>query len=571
MNERASGANASETGPAPVGQRLRVLIVEDNPSDALLMEIELTRAGFDVESERVSAEPALVAALVGHEWDVVLADYKLPAYSGLEALDAVTKTRPDLPLILVSGAIDVPTALGAVNAGARDFVLKDDLKRLPSIISRELADTERRAENRRVRLERDRALEAQHASHERLELLVRVFGTLPTSGLVDEECISDLLSQLIDVFSADGAAIVVLAEEGPGQSVDAGDLAGAMSEIDAARHLVDTVTAQNATVFVGDTHAGSAGATVLVDEARSLLGVPMRRAGTVMGVLVFAWRVPFEPPPWMFALVEIAADHFALAMENARLYQLEHRIADTLQQALLSIPNELPGLDVACFYKSATEHALVGGDFYDVFETDPGCIAVVIGDVSGKGIGAAGTTALVKNALRAHLMEGDSASEAMTKANRLVYRFTTPEMFVTAFVGVLDVATWELSYASAGHPCGLTVGATGSATLDQGGPLLGAFADVQHAESTRALLPEETLVLFTDGLIEARNPEGDFFGEQRLRDLLQRQRCASPDQVVAFLLSELREFSADRLRDDVAVLALRRSGVTCIVEGETPV
>src|SRR6185369_9982390 len=137
---RPSNAPASKPGPAT--QTLRVLIVEDSEDDALLLEIELQRAGYEPVYERVETREAMSAALTRQSWDLIISDYVLPRFNGLEALALVNANGLDLPFIVVSGHITDNTAVAAMKAGAHDYVMKDNLARLGPAVQRELREAE---------------------------------------------------------------------------------------------------------------------------------------------------------------------------------------------------------------------------------------------------------------------------------------------------------------------------------------------------------------------------------------------------------------------------------------------
>lgn len=138
---------------------LNVLIVEDSEDDALLMVEELREGGYDPAYERVETRDALAARLGARAWDIVLADYRLPGFSGLDAIELVRQNTPDIPLIIVSGQITEETAVEAMKAGARDYVLKDNLARLAPAIERELDEARQRQERRKAEEERARLAE----------------------------------------------------------------------------------------------------------------------------------------------------------------------------------------------------------------------------------------------------------------------------------------------------------------------------------------------------------------------------------------------------------------------------
>ena len=471
----------------------------------------------------------------------------------------VNECCPDLPLVLVSGAIDVPTALEAMKAGAKDFVLKGDPQRLPSVVERELAEAVQRRDRRRAEEQRDQALDELREANEQLAAFARLTA-LPLTGTSPERLLEDLLGTLVEAIGADGATVLLLGEDGRLVVAGAtGPLAGSIGSVELGSGFAGAIAAENRSRYVRDASGDEHVERPETRESgiRSMLGVPMHHAGRVVGVLHVDWCSVFEPPRWQRPLLEIAADSCAMAIENARLYQHEHAIAETLQSALLSASTSIPRLEVGHFYGSATVETLVGGDFYDVFETAEGVVAFSIGDVSGKGLAAASVTALVKNALRALAIDGSDPHVVMNKSNDVVVRFTDPDTFVTAIYGHLDLETGALTYCNAGHPPLAVVGPDGVRLLTEHGPLLGTFPGVEYSLAEAHLAPCECLVVYTDGLTEARSPDGTFYGSERLEALLSELHDASPQDIAARLFEEVWEFSARKLRDDIAVLALR--------------
>ena len=144
---KPSSTSKAEPHPLP----LRVLIVEDSENDALLLEIELQRAGYEPVCERVDTRESMTAALARERWDLVIADYIMPRFNGLAALALVKANGLDLPFIIVSGHITDNTAVAAMKAGAHDYVMKDNLARLGPAVQRELREAEGRSARRRAR------------------------------------------------------------------------------------------------------------------------------------------------------------------------------------------------------------------------------------------------------------------------------------------------------------------------------------------------------------------------------------------------------------------------------------
>jgi len=149
-----------------MGKPLKVLIVEDLPDDAALVEMELQRAGFESVCTRVDTAEALEQALKSQEWDIIISDYNLPGFDGLEALEILKKTGLDIPFIIVSGTVGEEIAVEAVLAGAQDYVMKDNLTRVPVAVRREI-------QNQMIRQEKRQAEQQIRDSLEEKEVLLK--------------------------------------------------------------------------------------------------------------------------------------------------------------------------------------------------------------------------------------------------------------------------------------------------------------------------------------------------------------------------------------------------------------
>lgn len=292
----------------------------------------------------------------------------------------------------------------------------------------------------------------------------------------------------------------------------------------------------------------------------ALMALPLYVRGDAIGVLFagcFGEETTLDGRQIDF--MHKVASTLSLALENARLYQTEHEIADKLQTAILALPNVVRGIEFSHAYHSAAEVARVGGDFYDLFQIDDDHVGLVIGDVAGKGLQAAVLTSMVKNTVRAHAHEGNkSPARVMELTNSIVFRSTASEAFVTLFYAVLDCRDGSLVYANAGHTTAAVAGPHAPPRgLAVTGPILGAFQHATFDQACSNLAMEEVLLLYTDGVTEARSGE-ELYGEQRLFELLARQRGGDTRALVAALVSDVMMFSDQVLRDDVAILAVKR-------------
>jgi len=295
---------------------------------------------------------------------------------------------------------------------------------------------------------------------------------------------------------------------------------------------------------------------------RAFLGAPLKARDEFLGALLLTWPDPvreFNDLDVDF-LARVAAS-VSLAVQNARLYSAQLGIARTLQEALLAEPEVIPELRIAHLYRSATAQADVGGDFYDVFRVGER-VGVLIGDVSGKGVGAATLTALCKSVARAFALEGDGPAEILRKANNLILAASPGNVFVTMFLGLLDLDTGRLTYCSAGHPPPLVrrVGAAPAIIEQLSGvcPLLGAMRDMRYDNHHGSLRPGDVLLMFTDGVLEARNAAGEFFDGERVTRYLMDVRHGTVSSLPTGLYEAVLKFTGGKLADDLAILALER-------------
>lgn len=295
---------------------------------------------------------------------------------------------------------------------------------------------------------------------------------------------------------------------------------------------------------------------------RSLVRAPLA-PGRVMTALAVA--MADTPRRWTaneIMLVEAIASQAQAAQEAARVQQRERRIAAALQDALQPpIPAHVPGLALAAYTKPALDEARVGGDFYDVFALDKELYAVVIGDVSGKGLAAAGQLATVRNMLRGVLYQHRRAGEAVTNLNTIVTAHDLLQGFVTLFVGLYDARSGEIVYTSCGHEPGLLhrAGDGWVSLLEPTGLPLGVWENAAYTEGRVTLSPGDLLLLYTDGLSESGPTRRDLLGTDGLTRAL-RAHAIEPDAeaAAARIIAEAGDYAQGVFRDDVCALLLRR-------------
>jgi len=261
------------------------------------------------------------------------------------------------------------------------------------------------------------------------------------------------------------------------------------------------------------------------------------------------------------ALANVAAakiENERLLEENIRSRRLEDdmRLASEIQRGLL--PNSVPELPGWRFSGSNEPCRTVGGDYYD-FVVDADRVVFALGDVAGKGMGAALLMSVLRASVRAHWTHA-SLAEAMARINRTICENTPENKFVTFFMGRLDPATGGLAYVNAGHNAPLLVHADGTIEpLQEGGIVLGMFDNLCYAEGTARLLPGDALVAYSDGLPETWSAEDEEFGEERLADVVLRHRALDAAAIEAALYREIEAFAGGaKATDDRTVIVIKR-------------
>jgi sigma-B regulation protein RsbU (phosphoserine phosphatase) len=253
----------------------------------------------------------------------------------------------------------------------------------------------------------------------------------------------------------------------------------------------------------------------------------------------------------------------ARALETARREAVESelRVARDIQTSLL--PRNFPPFPDRCdfdLYGASDPARYVGGDFFDFFLLDPHRLALLIADVSGKGVPAAIFMAVARTLIRDLAVRGLSPGETLTEANRVLLENNSEGLFVTLFLAHYDTRSGGILYSNAGHlpPFHIAAGGGIRSVARSTGTVLGALPDQRFSEGSIELGPEESLVLYTDGVVEARSPEGEFFRESRFQAMLESMPHVPPRQVCESAIAAVRAFQSGELHDDVTLLVLRR-------------
>lgn len=388
-----------------------------------------------------------------------------------------------------------------------------------------------------------------------------------------EDLLKEMLQRVTEVLHVDTAAVLLVEDDG--RTLAARAAKGLEEEVERGfrlpigRGFAGRVAATRAPVVIPDLN--NSPVTVInplmrEKQVQSLLGVPLVVEGEVIGVLHVGTLTRREFHDGDVQLLQLVADRVALSVERSRL-AVQGRIAQTLQRSLMpgNLP-QLPGLSMAARYLPAAEESAVGGDWYDVIELGDRRLGLTIGDVAGHGMAAATYMGQLRSAIRAFAIDSERPAELLGKLSRFAER--EESRMATLIYATLDLDTWMVEYARAGHPYPLLIRAdgTGSYLTDASGPPLGTGTVATYTEQRLLLGPGETLLLYTDGLIERRGRQLSD-GEA---DLLQAALDA-PDEPELKCRTIIDRLTGDiQIPDDLAILAVRSVGLHERLEVDVP-
>jgi serine phosphatase RsbU (regulator of sigma subunit) len=271
---------------------------------------------------------------------------------------------------------------------------------------------------------------------------------------------------------------------------------------------------------------------------------------------------------WLFGLCSILFGARQVRRQSARRSEAEKALreresqmiaAQHVQQRLFPVgPPALAGVDIA---GASFPAEFASGDYYDYIPLPEKCYAIVVGDVSGHGLGPALLTASARSFLRSIARTTGDVSEMLPLLNRLLWEDTQPDHFVTLFLGRLDPNSRQFSYASAGHPTAYVLDASGEvkARLESTAPPLGIMPDGAFpAGESLTLEPGDLAILLTDGVLDATAPDGTFFGEQRVLEVVRSGRGEPASQIICHLHQAVLDFRRQEVfLDDMTVIVLK--------------
>ena len=306
-------------------------------------------------------------------------------------------------------------------------------------------------------------------------------------------------------------------------------------------------------------------------NTRSFLSVPIKNKDQVVAILNVTdkeSREDFNADDQR--LLEILADQASITIENFRLseqlvekerMERELEIAHSIQVNLL--PEQTPDIPQTELDARSIPAKAVGGDYYDVFKIDEFRWGLAMGDVSGKSVPAALLMVMIRSLLRANAAGSPSSADVVSRVNRMIIPDLDPAMFVTLFYGIFDTQTRELVYTNAGHNYPLLISAATAevSELHTDDLIVGMFEDYEYRERTVKLEPGDLLVLYTDGITEARNEQDEPFGDRRLLDTVCLSDSDHCTDVVQKVFSSVLAFAGSRAPyDDMTLMVLRSVG-----------
>ena len=305
-------------------------------------------------------------------------------------------------------------------------------------------------------------------------------------------------------------------------------------------------------------------------KTRALLAAPLLDGAECIGVIEFlnpkgraAFSQEDEELMEYFAglvsaaLVRIRAHDAAL--ERAQV-QRDLDLAREMQQGLL--PREFPGKDQAPgveIFARLDPAKEVSGDLYDFFTVEPGKMCFVVGDVSGKGVAAGLFMAVTRTLIRATAVPGRRPLEILERVNAQLCAENRANLFVTMILGIVDTTTGRMEYGQGGHNPPILLPAKGEPVYEpSGGMPLGVFEDAKFGQRQLELQAGETLLVYTDGVTEAMNPQRELFGEERLKEAVREQSRLSPESLTQRVVVEVARFAnGAEPSDDITLLAIQ--------------
>jgi PAS domain S-box-containing protein len=507
-----------------VKKPIRVLVVEDSEFDARILIGTLKQGGYDPVWKRVESASTMRDALQQETWEVVLSDYNLPEFSAPDALRLLQESGLDLPFVIISGGIGEDVAVAAMKAGAHDYLMKGNLARLVPAVEREMREAE-------VRHGRRRAEEALRDSEQRYRLLWEN----STDAVL-------LMGEGQQIQFANPAVLDVFGHE-PGEVVGW-----------QFQQLIDPEMREDVGDWIAQ-HLDRAGGRVRQQPMETL---GCHQSGRQVLIEIAFTQVTLKGERLIVAFIRDITERRRAELE-LQANEEQFRVARDIQERLFpTVPPRLPGIEIAGRSEPASA---AGGDYFDYLPMLRERWGVVVGDVTGHGIGPALLMAETRAYLRVLAMSHEDLGGILTHANQLLAEDIGVERFITMLLVSLDPVTHRLCYANAGHPEGYVLDARGhiKVALKRTGVPLGIHPDTKYPPAQEVQLDAgDIVVLLTDGIDEAVSPDEQLFGTERMLAVLRERPNSPAAELVEALYREVKEFSGDTPQlDDATAVVVR--------------
>lgn len=404
--------------------------------------------------------------------------------------------------------------------------------------------------------------------------LISKVGVALLASVTLNETLEQIVALVFEAVPADRCMIMMRDEKNPELKVAVArlrDRVGEVGEIRISRSVIDEVVANGKSVLTSDAQADPrfAGGTVMLQGVRSVLAVPLGVGSNVFGIIyadspLAEGRFTEDHLKVLTTLASVAA----IRVENARLteeqmererLEREQQVASEIQQRFLPATApvvagyELQGISFPCYE--------IGGDYYDFIQREDGRLVVALGDVSGKGTAAALLMSSLHAAVHAQADIHNSLVKTISAVNRYLVDSIPANRFVTLFYAELDPQNGSLSFLNAGHNPPLIVHTGGTMEqLASGGLPLGIMTNADFREGRTKLYPGDVLVIYSDGVSEATNPNGEEFGPTRLYEVVARNLDASAGGIRDRIESALTKFcQGTPAADDITLVIVKRN------------